>query len=101
MPFLGCTRMSGAGDFLGTATPGRHRPVRQRGRDDDRAEGRSLAAVLAVSGPMRVERVARLVDSIALGLQAAHRRGLAHGHLTPEHILVLPPAGGDVLSPAD
>jgi serine/threonine protein kinase len=57
-------------------------------------EGRSLAALLAAEGALDAERVARLVDSIALGLQAAHRQGLAHGHLDPTRIFVLP-SGGD------
>jgi serine/threonine-protein kinase len=57
-------------------------------------EGRSLAALLADEGALDAERVARLVDSVALGLQAAHRQGLAHGHLDPTRIFVLP-SGGD------
>ena len=56
-------------------------------------EGHSLAALLAQGGAMPAERVARLVDSIALGLQAAHRQGLAHGHLDPGRIFVLAPGG--------
>ncbi len=52
-------------------------------------EGRSLAAILAEEGPLAPDAVARIIDSIALGLQAAHRQGLAHGHLAPERILVL------------
>jgi len=58
-------------------------------------EGRSLAALLADEGALDAERVARLVDSIALGLQAAHRQGLAHGHLDPARIFVLASGGGD------
>jgi serine/threonine protein kinase len=57
-------------------------------------EGRSLAALLADEGALDAERVARLVDSVALGLQAAHRQGLSHGHLDPTRIFVLP-SGGD------
>jgi serine/threonine-protein kinase len=52
-------------------------------------EGRSLAALLAERGPFAPDAVARIVDSVALGLQAAHRQGFAHGHLSPEHVLVL------------
>jgi serine/threonine-protein kinase len=87
--------MSGVGDFSSTAAPGRPLLVRQPNGDDDRELGRSLAAILAVSGPMPAERVARLIDSIALGLQVAHRQGVAHGRLTPERILVLPPRPDD------
>jgi serine/threonine-protein kinase len=50
-------------------------------------DGRSLAAVLA-AGPLAPDAVARIIDSVALGLQAAHRQGVAHGHLAPERILV-------------
>jgi len=42
-------------------------------------EGRSLSAILEAEGALAPDAVARLVDSIALGLQAAHRQGLAHG----------------------
>jgi serine/threonine protein kinase len=56
-------------------------------------EGHSLAALLAQGGAMPAERVARLVDSVALGLQAAHRQGLAHGHLDPGRVFVLAPGG--------
>jgi serine/threonine-protein kinase len=55
-------------------------------------EGRSLAAILATSGPMPADRVARLIESMALGLQAAHRQGVAHGRLSPERVFVLPAA---------
>jgi hypothetical protein len=85
--------MSAVGDFSGTGTPGR--PWFARERDGDRAEGRSLAAILAGVGPMNQARVAKIVDGIALALQAAHRQGIAHGRLTPENVLVLPRAAGD------
>ncbi|HEV3030759.1 MAG TPA: protein kinase [Polyangia bacterium] len=57
-------------------------------------EGRSLAAMLASGGALAPDAVARIVDSIALGLQAAHRRGLAHGHLAPNRVLMLAPGTG-------
>src|SRR5258707_6417108 len=47
-------------------------------------QGRSLAAMLAGEGPLAPDAVARIIDSVALGLQAAHRQGLAHGHLAPD-----------------
>jgi serine/threonine protein kinase len=52
------------------------------------ADGRSLASLLAEGGPLAPDAVARVVSSVALGLQAAHRHGVAHGHLSPERILV-------------
>jgi hypothetical protein len=79
--------MSAVGDFSGPVTAGRPRLAR--------AEGRSLAAVLAASGPMPAERVGRLIDGIALALQEAHRKGVAHGRLAPENVFLLPPADGD------
>jgi serine/threonine protein kinase len=56
-------------------------------------EGRSLADIIARDGALAPDAVARIVDSVALGLQAAHRQGLTHGHLTPERVLVLAPGG--------
>ena len=55
------------------------------------ADGRSLASMLAAAGPLAPDAVARIVDSVALGLQAAHRQGLAHGHLSPDRVLVSGP----------
>jgi serine/threonine-protein kinase len=52
------------------------------------ADGRSLASTLAAGGPLAPDAVARIVDGVALGLQAAHRQGLAHGHLAPGRVLV-------------
>jgi serine/threonine-protein kinase len=52
------------------------------------ADGRSLAALLAEGGPFPPSAVARIVDGVALGLQAAHRQGVAHGHLAPARVLV-------------
>jgi serine/threonine protein kinase len=60
-------------------------------------EGRSLATILAEDGPLAPDAVARIIDSIALGLQAAHRQGLAHGHLAPERILMLSSGVRDAL----
>jgi serine/threonine-protein kinase len=58
------------------------------------AEGRPLTDLLAARGALAPGEIAHLVESVALGLQAAHRQGLAHGHLTPAHILVTDEAGG-------
>ena len=52
------------------------------------ANGRSLASTLAAAAPLPPHAVARIVSSVALGLQAAHRQGVVHGHLSPELVLV-------------
>jgi serine/threonine protein kinase len=63
-------------------------------------EGRSLQAIVAGGGALSPDAVARVIDSVALGLQAAHRQGLAHGHLAPERVLLLGPgAEGDDETP--
>jgi hypothetical protein len=85
--------MSAVGDFSGTAMPGRPRFARER--EGGSAEGQSLAAILAGSGPMPAARAAHLIDGIALALQAAHRQGVAHGRLAPEYVFVLPPDAGE------
>jgi serine/threonine protein kinase len=54
-------------------------------------DGRALPSIIADSGLLPAERVGRIIESVAVGLQAAHRQGLAHGHLEPERIFVLPP----------
>ena len=55
------------------------------------ADGRSLTSMLGEGGPLAPDAVARIVDSVALGLQAAHRQGVGHGHLAPERLLVSGP----------
>jgi serine/threonine protein kinase len=57
-------------------------------------DGRALSTIIGESGLLPADRVARLIESVAVGLQAAHRQGLAHGHLEPERIFVLPPGPG-------
>ena len=52
------------------------------------AEGRSLFALLGERGPLEPDTVARIVDGVAHGLQAAHRQGVAHGHLSPARVFV-------------
>jgi len=59
-------------------------------------QGQSLAALAAVARSSRllpVERVAMLIHGVAAALQAAHDRGVVHGHLEPDRIVVA--AGGE------
>jgi len=49
---------------------------------------RSLADVLADGAPMDLAGTLRIVQQIASALDYAHRRGIAHGGLTPENVLI-------------
>lgn len=51
-------------------------------------EGRSLAELLAESGPMDLHACLRIVEQVASALQYAHRRGVVHGSVQPAHVLV-------------
>lgn len=51
-------------------------------------DGRSLANILRESGPMELHACLHLVEQIASALQYAHRRGITHGDVRPENILV-------------
>jgi serine/threonine protein kinase len=54
-------------------------------------EGKSLTQVIrrmSDSGPMSWPSALRMAIKIALGVEAAHRVGLVHGHITPQNILV-------------
>src|ERR1700757_1314588 len=50
-------------------------------------EGRDLQAVLA-DGPMEPGRAVRIVEGVALALQAAHEVGLLHRDVKPSNILL-------------
>jgi serine/threonine protein kinase len=50
--------------------------------------GRSLAEVLGDGAPMDLAGALRIVQQIASALDYAHRRGIAHGGLTPENVLI-------------
>jgi predicted Ser/Thr protein kinase len=54
--------------------------------------GRDLRAVLRAEGPMSPDRVARLLQAIALPVDSAHQLGVLHRDLKPENIL-LPDSG--------
>jgi serine/threonine-protein kinase len=53
-----------------------------------RADGRSLAALLAAGETLAPEDAARLGQQAAEALAALHRAGLTHGSLTPESLLL-------------
>ncbi|MFE2601430.1 serine/threonine-protein kinase [Streptomyces sp. NPDC059396] len=49
---------------------------------------RSLAQIMAADGPLAPERVAAIGRQIAGALAAAHAKGVVHGDVTPENILI-------------
>ncbi|MDB4976014.1 MAG: Serine/threonine protein kinase PrkC, regulator of stationary phase [Myxococcaceae bacterium] len=51
--------------------------------------GEDLAALLKRSGPLQVERVARIVDQCARALGAAHKQGIVHRDLKPANIFLI------------
>ncbi|MDN0199797.1 serine/threonine-protein kinase [Streptomyces sp. S.PNR 29] len=69
--------------------------VRDFGEHEDRlflvmelVEGDSLASVLARSGALPAERVARIAGEAAAGLAAAHRQGIVHRDIKPANLLL-------------
>ncbi|MBV9577663.1 MAG: protein kinase [Chloroflexi bacterium] len=50
--------------------------------------GRSLADIIASDGPLRLERVLRLLTQVASALDYAHRHGVVHRDIKPSNILV-------------
>jgi hypothetical protein len=57
----------------------------------ERVEGRSLEREVAASGPMTVERAARVVHAVGAALAEAARLGVIHRDLSPKNVLL----GGD------
>src|SRR5437667_312107 len=51
-------------------------------------DGRSLATMLQTSGPLELSACVRIFEQVASALDYAHRRGVAHGALTPGSIIV-------------
>lgn len=51
-------------------------------------EGRSLAAILADSGALEFDECLRIVEQLASGLAYAHGRGVAHGAIHPENVVL-------------
>jgi serine/threonine-protein kinase len=55
-------------------------------------DGRSLSDILQ-SGPLTFEAARSLMQRLAVGLQAAHERGIIHRDVSPDNVLI---PGGDV-----
>src|SRR5882672_1730944 len=51
-------------------------------------DGRSLASMLQTGGPLELSACLRIFEQVASALDYAHRRGVAHGALTPDCIIV-------------
>jgi serine/threonine-protein kinase len=51
-------------------------------------DGRSLASMLQPGGPLELSACLRIFEQVASALDYAHRRGVAHGALTPDCIIV-------------
>lgn len=51
-------------------------------------EGRSLAAILADSGALEFDECLRIVEQLASGLAYAHARGVAHGAIHPDNVVI-------------
>ncbi len=63
-------------------------------------EGQTLADLLRRDGTLPVPRVLLMAKQVALGLAAAHDKGVIHRDLKPENIMIEkgePPEGGDAL----
>ena len=58
-------------------------------------DGVDLAARLAARGPLPPAAALRVLLPVARALAAAHRLGLAHGSLAPEHVLIADGPGGE------
>lgn len=54
-------------------------------------QGRTLAALLASDGKFVLRRVLHVGKQLALGLAAAHEKGILHGLLSPDNVLVIEP----------
>ncbi|MBX3247615.1 MAG: serine/threonine protein kinase [Myxococcales bacterium] len=50
--------------------------------------GKSVAQVLAASGPMPWERASRIIGQVLAALHAVHLRGVVHRDLKPENVLL-------------
>src|SRR6266480_7478642 len=51
-------------------------------------EGRALGSILRGAGPIELGACLRIFEQVASALDYAHRRGVAHGALTPDCIIV-------------
>jgi eukaryotic-like serine/threonine-protein kinase len=65
-------------------------------------EGQDLAKVLALTGPLSVQRAAHILIQVCRGLFAAHGRGIVHRDLKPENLLLQTRGdGGDLVKILD
>ena len=53
-----------------------------------RADGRSLESILETVGPLELPTCVRVLEQVASALDHAHRRGLAHGGLRSDCVIV-------------
>lgn len=51
-------------------------------------EGRTLAHLVATEGPLTVGRAGRLIEQIAVAVDALHDAGIVHGDLSPRNMIV-------------
>jgi serine/threonine-protein kinase len=51
-------------------------------------DGRSLTSMLQTGGPLELSACLRIFEQVASALDYAHRRGVAHGALTPDCVIV-------------
>jgi hypothetical protein len=54
-------------------------------------QGRTLSAIVAAEGKFVLRRVLHVGKQLALGLAAAHEKGILHGLLSPDNVLVVEP----------
>jgi serine/threonine protein kinase len=54
-------------------------------------QGNTLATLLSKEGKFVLRRVLHVGKQLALGLAAAHEKGIAHGLLSPDNVLVVEP----------
>jgi len=59
-------------------------------------EGEDLAALLRRQGRLEHDRVVRLIDEVASGLDAAHRSGIVHRDVKPQNLFLARASGSDV-----
>jgi serine/threonine-protein kinase len=64
-------------------------------------EGRSLARVVNVEGPLALDRAARITRQIASGLAEAHKAGLVHRDLKPSNVILALAEEGEIAKVLD